>query len=302
MQRIHLSAAGVRKVHMMATLGPLAETIFAVDHLGPDSTQPFAQWRKLVWSSTFQSQDVTARMAASLRPHDLLWLLHQNLDQIPRTRLLRAGLRQKDVVAAVDQLCNSFVIPYWQQILEVLKAERSALVYANPAPEQLLSRLNADLTWNGSYLQIPGPDTDIHLGDTGLLIAPSLFLGRPSAVFLREVAGTGGQPVLVLRLGAQQAACADIWKDAPQPGSMVVEALLGRTRARLLRLTMVGGTTSELAEQIGTSAASVSQHTGILRKAGLIESNRDRNTVTHRITRLGHAVLTGMAESLPGAR
>jgi DNA-binding transcriptional ArsR family regulator len=50
-------------------------------------------------------------------------------------------------------------------------------------------------------------------------------------------------------------------------------------------------TTSQLASRVGTSAASVSQHTAVLREAGPITSHRYRNTVHHMLASSGAALL-----------
>lgn len=67
--------------------------------------------------------------------------------------------------------------------------------------------------------------------------------------------------------------------------------LLGDTRAAVLG--SVGGncTTSELAERAGVSVSSASEHAAVLRRAGLIQSNRERNAVRHMLTPVGLALL-----------
>ena len=52
-----------------------------------------------------------------------------------------------------------------------------------------------------------------------------------------------------------------------------------------------GCTTGEVARRLNISAAAASQHTTVLRNAGLLVSQRDRNTVLHTLTPLGRAML-----------
>lgn len=68
--------------------------------------------------------------------------------------------------------------------------------------------------------------------------------------------------------------------------------LLGRTRAAVLEAIVDGGTTTALAERLGISLASVSEHATVLRTAGLIVSLRVRNHVHHNITPLGADLLS----------
>ncbi|WP_420807874.1 ArsR/SmtB family transcription factor [Amycolatopsis antarctica] len=70
-------------------------------------------------------------------------------------------------------------------------------------------------------------------------------------------------------------------------------ALVGRTRAAVLNALSDSSTTGELAERLGISAAGVSQHTGVLRSAGLITTRRNRNSVMHSITPLGVSLISG---------
>ncbi len=70
-----------------------------------------------------------------------------------------------------------------------------------------------------------------------------------------------------------------------------VSALLGATRATILRSVLHGGTTTGLARQVGIAPATVSHHTGVLRDAGLITTDRHENVAEHLVTPLGLQVL-----------
>jgi DNA-binding transcriptional ArsR family regulator len=54
-----------------------------------------------------------------------------------------------------------------------------------------------------------------------------------------------------------------------------------------------GCSTTDLARRVGVSPAAASQHATVLRNAGLVMRQRDRNTVLHTLTALGRAVLNG---------
>jgi DNA-binding transcriptional ArsR family regulator len=74
--------------------------------------------------------------------------------------------------------------------------------------------------------------------------------------------------------------------------SFLANALLGATRATILRSVLDGNTTTGLASLTGVAPATISHHTGVLRNAGLIATNRDGNCARHCITPLGLRVLT----------
>ena len=67
-------------------------------------------------------------------------------------------------------------------------------------------------------------------------------------------------------------------------------ALIGRTRAAVLRSLDGGTTTTELARRLGISVSGAS-HASALRAAGLVSSRRDRNRVLHATTDLGGQLL-----------
>ncbi|GAB3364260.1 ArsR/SmtB family transcription factor [Amycolatopsis echigonensis] len=68
--------------------------------------------------------------------------------------------------------------------------------------------------------------------------------------------------------------------------------LLGETRARALHALAVPLSAAELAGQIGVTPVAASKHAGVLRRAGLVESRRDGNTVRHAVTATGLALLS----------
>lgn len=74
---------------------------------------------------------------------------------------------------------------------------------------------------------------------------------------------------------------------ADRPDNDPLVALLGRTRAAVLRSLVASRTTTEVAGELGISLASASQHTTTLRAAGLVTSARDGKSVWHTVTPLG---------------
>jgi DNA-binding transcriptional ArsR family regulator len=70
-----------------------------------------------------------------------------------------------------------------------------------------------------------------------------------------------------------------------------LEALLGPTRAAVLRALHRPHTTTTLAREVVISPAAASTHTATLRAAGLITSERRGQAVVHQLTELGSALL-----------
>jgi DNA-binding transcriptional ArsR family regulator len=77
------------------------------------------------------------------------------------------------------------------------------------------------------------------------------------------------------------------------PGPDRLAALLGSTRAAVLRALVAERTTTELAAAVGVSLAAPSEHAKTLRSNGLITTQRAGKAVLHRCTPLGLQVQAG---------
>lgn len=83
--------------------------------------------------------------------------------------------------------------------------------------------------------------------------------------------------------------------DALTPLWSVPEPTAAAALAALAAIT-TGYTTSQLARQLGISPASASEHTTVLRSAGLMASVRYRNTVHHILTHLATPCLPAIPD------
>jgi DNA-binding transcriptional ArsR family regulator len=77
--------------------------------------------------------------------------------------------------------------------------------------------------------------------------------------------------------------------DDPDPGAL--DALLGRRRAAILRALRAPATTQDLAARLRASPAGVSEHLGVLRRAGLVRPQRDGRRVLYARTAAGEGVM-----------
>lgn len=177
--------------------------------------------------------------------------------------------------------------PQWSDIERHISLDRSAraqLMLEN-GTEAVLSNLHPEATWESPVLTLPYPvEQDLHLAGRGLTLLPSFFCRRqPVTVLNTELA-----PVLVYPLGHSPS-----WSDGAgvTNGGSSLAALLGRTRASILNSLTSSRRTGEIAELLNIAPSSVSEHTTVLREAGLITSQRHRNTVYHLLTPLGTDLL-----------
>ncbi|MGF0168235.1 ArsR/SmtB family transcription factor [Streptomyces koyangensis] len=99
------------------------------------------------------------------------------------------------------------------------------------------------------------------------------------------------------RVPARVASARHAEEDAPTlwgaaaGGERSLAALIGAGRARVLQALTEPRTTGEVAQLAGISGPGASQHTAVLRKAGLITTRRERNMAWHELTPLGRAML-----------
>jgi DNA-binding transcriptional ArsR family regulator len=203
------------------------------------------------------------------------------------------GLAARRLAAALAAAYQATVAPHWTRMHAVLKAEMAAAASAmiTGGAGVMLASLHPAIRWEPPVLEFPyrswGPHHDIHLEGRGLVITPSIFGRQP----LLYAAGSGElmliYPVLRNVLGA-----AEVFGTSRR-GSDAVAHLLGRTRTAVLEATDGGATTSQIASSLEISPASASQHSAVLREAGLVSSRRHGKAVRHSLTPLGKALLDG---------
>jgi DNA-binding transcriptional ArsR family regulator len=215
--------------------------------------------------------------------------------------------------------------PYWPRLRAAVEADRARRTRAllDGGTEGLLSSLRPVMHWDPGLLELEVPDyptnRELRLEGRGLLLVPSFFCSRtpvalvdpslpPVLVYpidrLGGVLANGngtedGSPARNMflqtglgRLGMGRPGAPGDGASAAT-GREALSALLGRTRAAVLEAVGGGSSTGEIARRLGISQAAASQHATVLRNAGLVLSQRDRNTVLHTLTPLGQAMLDG---------
>lgn len=173
---------------------------------------------------------------------------------------------------------RSVIEPHLPAIEDALCAEVAAGVqqYLRHGPEGLLDVLGPATRWDRPVLSVESAHHgDLHLDGQGIVLVPCYFA-------LRHQLAPG--PVLACPIRTESRLRTVGRGDH-------LTALLGATRASILRSAVGGSTTSKLAKLVGVAPATVSHHTGVLREAGLITTQREENFARHLITPLGLRVL-----------
>ncbi|MEU8270606.1 winged helix-turn-helix domain-containing protein [Sphaerisporangium sp. NPDC049002] len=177
---------------------------------------------------------------------------------------------------------SSSLAPWWPLIRDTAAADRAlrAETLLRGGNDALLATLSAYCRWELPVLhvQMQG-EHDVQLCGYGLLLVPSYF--APGPLFMYR---PGRSAVLVYPMYAG---------DRPATARDALGPLLGRTRAAVLATLRHPATTSALAERLAISRASASEHTTVLRNAGLIATTRMGSAVLHALTPLGSTLLDG---------
>ncbi|MBB4691141.1 ArsR/SmtB family transcription factor [Paractinoplanes abujensis] len=317
--RIHFTPEDVGRVRIAGEPDPMWETIFSVWRLrrpGPELI--YGRWRgHAIKASRRDDLELLLPLVRGAYYPDFLTPAEgsaglqaaiEAIKSTPATRLrdeleelvrhagpkpswmgqLAAGDTEilERLAGALRSQYESAISPFWGEARAHVEAERSrrARVLLDQGAEGLLDSFRPMMRWEPPVLEVDTPfDQTLQLDGRGLLLVPSyLSWGTPDT--LRD---TTLPPVLVypiehdltLRPGLR-----------PADGASLA-ALIGRTRTALLESLGDGRTTSELARRVGVSAASVSQHTAVLREAQLIQTSRAGKAVVHTLTPLGKALL-----------
>nr|WP_105969263.1 helix-turn-helix domain-containing protein [Streptomyces geranii] len=198
-------------------------------------------------------------------------------------RLVERTARE-DLAGLLRAYHDAVIAPHESRVLATVASDRALRGRDSLATglDGLLAGLSPAVRWHPPVLHVDYvEDRDLHLAGRGLRLVPSYFCWRTPI----SMADDALQPLLVYPVHGLRA-------PAPErPPDASLAALLGRTRATVLRSLALGATTSELAALLGVSMPTVSHHTTVLRDAGLVFSHRHHNTVLHTLTPLGAALL-----------
>jgi hypothetical protein len=190
------------------------------------------------------------------------------------------------LVKALRALHNVLVAPFADVIQESVDTDRArrAQDLLDGGVHGLLAGFTPLARWESPVLEVDYPvSRDLRLEGRGIRLVPSYFChGRAISL-----ADSKLPPVLVYPITDT-----DRWAGVAADG---LDALLGPTRSAVLTSARTGASTTELARRVGTSPASVSRHTGVLRAAGLLRTTRRGMHTVHSLTPLGESLIAGRA-------
>lgn len=157
----------------------------------------------------------------------------------------------------------------------------------------LLNTLSPHLSFNGCTLEGSYPwNRHVHLDGHGLILMPSAFwTGYP--LFTWDPLDQSHHVLIYpAHPGPDRDTGHSASSRAGRRAGDALAALLGPTRAAVLRALYQPQTTSAIAHQVRISVSSASEHAATLRAAGLITTDRHGRAVVHHLSELGFALLS----------
>jgi DNA-binding transcriptional ArsR family regulator len=199
------------------------------------------------------------------------------------------------VVRALRDLHDTIVAPRWESVLSSFHADvaRRMPVLAAGGHQALFDNLHEQLRWRHDGLERQGNDLEYVLDGSGLVLVPSAFWSGPPVFTIGEVEHRGNALLYSARPNGHPPGPGGdpVSAGAGNGGNDSLGALVGPTRAAVMRALEEPCGTADLACTVGISPASASEHAKVLRDAFLIETRREGRSVRHSLTPLGRTML-----------
>jgi DNA-binding transcriptional ArsR family regulator len=184
------------------------------------------------------------------------------------------------------ELWSRLLAPDWPAIRAVLEADvehRGRALMAGGSLE-VFRDLHPAVRWSRSALRVDRPyDATVDLAGRGLLLIPVAF-GWPEVATMID---PPWQPALLY----PPRGVGTLWAPRAERDLGAIGALIGERRARLLAALDAPAATIDLAGRLRASPAGVSEHLGVLRRAGLVTARRAGRRVVYARSPAGDALL-----------
>ncbi|RCV48949.1 hypothetical protein DEF23_20135 [Marinitenerispora sediminis] len=286
----------------------MIEALFALDFLvrGPGRPRPggwaqHARTRLAAPPAVLSDLERTVALGAELMPalydphapgRGLAAVGLQDTRRPAEPRAVRPELPR--ALAALADVHRSAIAPYAESVRRLHQHTRRAFrrLIADHGLAAALEATGDGARWTAGTLTVDdGADREIVLEGQGTTLVPSVFLSRGPRFFSWPDPFSGRlTSVLVFPVCPHGRAPEALVKDddrVPTP----LHRLLGRTRTAILAQLERPKSSRELSEALNVSATTVSEHTSVLRKTGLISTTRAKNTMRHVVTPLGAMIL-----------
>jgi DNA-binding transcriptional ArsR family regulator len=257
---------------------------YVPDFIAPPPTTPLADLagelaRVRATPPERVAQEVASRFAHDPAPEEIVPLLGDP------ARLLDVLVEQ------MRAYWERALAPWWPEIRAVLEADihsRARRLSAGGALS-VFSDLHPSVRWHDGRIEVDRRhEQHVELGGRGMLLVPAAF-AWPDVFALTDDPWEKALVYTPRGVG-------DLWAPTEDCDPDALAALLGGRRAEILAALRAPAATSDLATRLGASAGGVSEHLGVLRRAGLVSAHRDGRRVLYRRTAAGEALLRAPSE------
>lgn len=275
---------------LLRALAPRGVGVYSPDFIHPPPSSPLAELEdELDQMLATPPDQVRAEVRVVYRRTELPGKLSPFLEE-PDAAVVR-------LAEVIRQYWQRAVAPYWERLRGLLRGD---IFYrgrrlADGGARLLFADLHPDARFADSELRIDKPwHSERDLGGQGLLLVPSAFVWP----LISSITKPPWQPTLIYPargLGL-------LWEPGAPTAPDALRALLGRRRAAVLAGLDAPRPTADLAQRLGLSAPSVSQHLGVLKDAGLVHASRVGRLVLYARTPRGDGLVGGSTPALSDAR
>jgi DNA-binding transcriptional ArsR family regulator len=224
--------------------------------------------------------------------------VHHDIQQVwrdrPPPRCLTDACRDTDsgcrrLADVIWDYWQVAIAPYWSRMRAAIEDDVSYRVrlVLESGMFGLLSDLHPEVTLRDDTLLIDKPHhADATYPDGDLTLLPSVFVW-PNLILGHETPARFELMYAARGIGR-------VWEGLASGASTSSDplgALIGRTRARILRCVDLPMTTTHLARALDQSPGSVSAHLSVLRANGLLSARRSGRSVLYGRTELGSSIV-----------
>src|SRR5919204_3474784 len=199
------------------------------------------------------------------------------------------------VVALLEEYWERALEPEWPRIRGLLEREvtERARQQALEGTGSLLADLHPAVTWRSGRLSVRGRhEGRLRLGGRGLTVILNVFVWPLACSMVADP----WPPALVY----PPRGVGTLWAPKRGDGQAALDALLGRTRATVLRALDAPCSTTELARRMELTPGAVSLHLTVMHEAGLLIRQRAGRSVLYRPSAIGEALLVAAGDGPAG--
>ncbi len=189
------------------------------------------------------------------------------------------------LAAEMRRFWDAALAPVWDRVRAVLEDDiaHRASALTSGGPIEVFGDLHPDVRWDEEGIALTNAhEARVDLGGRGLQLVPSVFVW-PTATAMVD---PPWQPALIY----PPRGVGLLWEPAERRDDDLAE-LLGARRAALLAALDHEASTTALARRLQASPGGVSEHLGVLRRAGLLRARRQGRVVLYARTAAGDALL-----------